>query len=184
VTLLTHCPMSESGQKRKCPGSRGTVRFTLRCRHRQPASACPFGADCVEKLLFADDRKFSEPLVRLTRFDARDHINHRKNARWRSYQFYRALQWLNSPTCGICEIFEAPRFSSFSTQSAMNGRAQLMVPQLKTFYSIASSAVASSEGGTSRSSVLAVFKLTTSSNLVGNCTGRSAGFSPLRIRSA
>jgi hypothetical protein len=67
---------------------------------------------------------------------------------------------------------------------AMNGRAQLMVPQLKTFYSIASSAVASSEGGTSRSSILAVFKLTTSSNLVGNCTGRSAGFSPLRIRSA
>jgi hypothetical protein len=46
-------------------------------------------------------------------------------------------------------------------KSAMNGRAQLVVPQLKTFYSIASSAVASSEGGTSRSSVLAVFKLTT-----------------------
>ena len=35
----------------------------------------------IEKLLFADDRKFSEPLVRLTRFDARDHINHRKNTR-------------------------------------------------------------------------------------------------------
>jgi hypothetical protein len=37
--------------------------------------------DCVEKLLFAADRKFSEPLVRLTGFDVRDHINHRKNTR-------------------------------------------------------------------------------------------------------
>jgi hypothetical protein len=67
--------MSESGQKRKCPGSRGTsvlpsgadivslprhvrlvpktevsglarrVRFTLSSRHRQPAPACPFGAN-------------------------------------------------------------------------------------------------------------------------------------------
>jgi NADH-quinone oxidoreductase subunit D len=34
-----------------------------------------------------------------------------------------------------------------------------------------------------RPSALAVFKLITSSNLVGACTGRSAGFSPLRMRS-
>jgi hypothetical protein len=52
---------------------------------------------------------------------------------------------------------------------AVNRRAQLFVPQQRTFYSIASSAVASSEGGTSRSSILAILKLTTSSNLVGNC---------------
>jgi hypothetical protein len=50
-----------------------------------------------------------------------DHINHRKNARWRSYRFYRALQWLNTSTCDICEIIEAPRFSSFTTQSATSG---------------------------------------------------------------
>src|SRR6516162_7883481 len=51
------------------------------------------------------------------------------------------------------------------------------------FHSITSSARASSVGGKSRPSALAVFKLTTSSYFVGACTGRSAGFSPLRMRS-
>src|SRR6516164_8962250 len=50
-------------------------------------------------------------------------------------------------------------------------------------YSITSSARASSVGGTSRPSAFAVLRLITSSNLVDACTGRSAGFSPLRIRS-
>ena len=49
-------------------------------------------------------------------------------------------------------------------------------------YSITSSARASSVGGTSRPSALAVLTLITSSYLVGACTGRSAGFSPLRMR--
>ena len=38
-------------------------------------------------------------------------------------------------------------------------------------------------GGISRPSALAVLRLITISNLVGACTGRSAGFSPLRMRS-
>jgi hypothetical protein len=50
-------------------------------------------------------------------------------------------------------------------------------------YSITSSARASSVGGTSRPSAFAVLRLITSSNLVGACTGRSVGFSPLRMRS-
>ena len=50
-------------------------------------------------------------------------------------------------------------------------------------HSITSSARASSVGGISRPSALAVFRLTTSLYLVGACTGRSAGFSPLRMRS-
>ena len=50
-------------------------------------------------------------------------------------------------------------------------------------HSITSSARASNVGGTSRPSALAVLRLITSSYLVGACTGRSAGFSPLRIRS-
>ena len=50
-------------------------------------------------------------------------------------------------------------------------------------YSMTSSAVASKEGGTVRPSVFAVLRLTTSSYLVGACTGRSAGFAPLRMRS-
>src|SRR3979411_2360389 len=47
--------------------------------------------------------------------------------------------------------------------------------------SINSSPRASSVGGTSRRSTLAVFKLITSSNLVGCRTGKSAGLAPLRI---
>ena len=50
-------------------------------------------------------------------------------------------------------------------------------------HSITSSARASSVGGTSRPSALAVLRLITSSYLVGACTGSSAGFSPLRMRS-
>ena len=106
------------GSKGDLPGY-WHVRSSPSCRHARERQLC---ADCVEKLLFADDRKFSEPLVRLIRSDARDHIIHRKNAHWCSYRFYGALQWLNSPTCDICENFEAPRFSSFSTQSATTGR--------------------------------------------------------------
>jgi hypothetical protein len=59
--------------------------------------------------------------VRLSRREVRDHIKYRKNDRWRSYRFYRALQRLKSPLRYICEIFGATRFSSFSTQSAQIG---------------------------------------------------------------
>jgi hypothetical protein len=51
-------------------------------------------------------------------------------------------------------------------------------------HSITSSARASSLSGTSRLSALAVLRLSTSSNLVDCTTGRSAGFSPLRMRPA
>ena len=50
-------------------------------------------------------------------------------------------------------------------------------------HSITSSARASSVCGTVRPSAFAVLRLITSSYLVGACTGRSAGFSPLRMRS-
>jgi hypothetical protein len=50
-------------------------------------------------------------------------------------------------------------------------------------HSITSSARASSVAGTSSPSALAVLRLMTNSYLVGACTGRSAGFSPLRMRS-
>ena len=65
-------------------------------------------------------------------------------------------------------------------QSASSGREQV---QQSRGYSIVSSAVASSVAGTSRPSAFAVLRLITSSYLVGACTGRSAGFLPLRMRS-
>ena len=49
-------------------------------------------------------------------------------------------------------------------------------------YSITSSASASNVGGILRPSAFAVLRLMINSNLVGSITGRSAGFSPLRIR--
>ena len=55
--------------------------------------------------------------------------------------------------------------------------------ELAPFHSITSSALASSACGTVRPSAFAVLRLMTSSYLVGACTGKSAGFSPFRMRS-
>src|SRR5262245_27795925 len=54
--------------------------------------------------------------------------------------------------------------------------------ELAPSHSITSSARASRVGGTSRPSSFAVLRLITISYLVGFCTGRSAGLSPLRMR--
>src|SRR5262249_52410513 len=53
---------------------------------------------------------------------------------------------------------------------------------LPSHHSITSSARASSVGGTVRPSALAVLRLMISSTFVDCCTGKSAGFSPLRMR--
>src|SRR5262249_14165407 len=55
--------------------------------------------------------------------------------------------------------------------------------EVAPLHSITSSARASSMGGISRPSAFAVFRLMTSSNLVGACTGKSATLSPFRMRS-
>src|SRR6266567_8216540 len=64
-----------------------------------------------------------------------------------------------------------------------NGRAAEQRDELAAPHSITSSARASSDVGRSRPIALAVLRLITSSYFVGACTGRSAGFSPLRMRS-
>jgi DNA-binding beta-propeller fold protein YncE len=50
-------------------------------------------------------------------------------------------------------------------------------------HSITSSARSKMDCGTARPSALAVLRFTTISNFVGNCTGRSPGFAPRRMRS-
>ena len=55
--------------------------------------------------------------------------------------------------------------------------------ELASLHSITSSVRASSVAGMSRPSVFAVLRLTTSSYLVGACTGKSATLSPFRMRS-
>ena len=54
---------------------------------------------------------------------------------------------------------------------------------LRYSYSIGSSALSRIDVGTSRPSALAVVILSTVSYFTDNCTGRSAGFSLLRMRS-
>jgi hypothetical protein len=55
--------------------------------------------------------------------------------------------------------------------------------EVATVHSMTSSARASNWAGMSMPSAFAVLRLITSSYLFGACTGRSAGFSPLRMRS-
>src|SRR5262249_35169937 len=55
--------------------------------------------------------------------------------------------------------------------------------ELAPFHSITSSARNIIDGGTARPSAVAVLRFTAISNFVGNCTGRSLGFAPRRMRS-
>src|SRR5215208_7040691 len=68
--------------------------------------------------------------------------------------------------------------AEYSGPSTAEERKQFSPP-----HSITSSARARSVGGMVRPRAFAVLRLTTSSNAVGICTGRSAGFAPLRMRS-
>jgi len=73
-----------------------------------------------------------------------------------------------------CEIQKAQPTANFTSQPT----ALLSGP-----HSITSSARASRLSGTVRPSAFAVLRLITNSYFVGACTGRSAGFSPLKMRS-
>ena len=84
------------------------------------------------------------------------------------------------PMSAVTPRPDMPSHRSEMTQRAISDNSHRSNERL---YSITSSARASSDGGTSRPSALAVLRLITSSYLVGACTGRSAGFSPLRMRS-
>src|SRR5262249_53429695 len=102
------------------------------------------------------------------------------------------LSWLN-PTPHAIAVYASQPLSPVATQHSLpSGRYSLLGPDLHPLdrasfawrtHSITSSARASRVAGTVRPSAFAILRLTTSSYLVGACTGRSAGFSPLRIRS-
>jgi hypothetical protein len=68
-------------------------------------------------------------------------------------------------------------------RSKRDARCALLFRAVAPPHSITSSAMASSLSGTVSPSALAVLRLMTNSYLVGASTGRSAGFSPLRMRS-
>ena len=79
-----------------------------------------------------------------------------------------------STVCATCDA---------SAKRPSGRRADGQRDELVPYHSITSSARASSVGGTSRPSALAVPRLITSSYLVGAWTGSSAGSAPFRMRS-
>src|SRR5947208_16995613 len=103
------------------------------------------------------------------------------------------LSWLNPTPHAIAGYASQPPSPVTTQHSLPSGRYSLLGPDLHRLdrtsfawrtHSITSSARASNVAGMARPSVLAVFRLTTSSNLIGAWTGSSLGFSPLRMRSA
>src|SRR4029079_11741561 len=87
-------------------------------------------------------------------------------------------------TCAL-PIYAQPMSALGQKQTFSVQKACPLYPRKRTWpiYSMTSSARARTVGGTVRPSAFAVFRLITSSYFVGACTGRSAAFSPLRIRS-
>src|SRR6516165_4452879 len=77
--------------------------------------------------------------------------------------------------------FRSQSHPSFLDLSWRKGSFILNLP-LRSHHSITSSAMASSPGGKLRPNALAVLRLITNSNLIDCMTGRSPGFSPLRMR--
>jgi hypothetical protein len=106
--------------------------------------------------------------------DARRCPNRVKTGKSRSEQMFSGLPPKADLTADIVDVSQVPKPDSCSAANEVH--------KLDA-YSITSSARASTLAGMSRPSALAVLRLITSSYLVGACTGRSAGFSPLRMRS-
>jgi hypothetical protein len=77
---------------------------------------------------------------------------------------------------GTTRLLRAPR------ERPRRRRAAKKRDEIAPLHSITSSAATSSLSGTVSPSAFTVFRLMTSSNFVGCMTGRSAGFSPLRMR--
>ena len=84
------------------------------------------------------------------------------------------------PTNVGCYTDSIPDFRSAAND--VTGHSRHLAPQQSARYSITSLARNKIDVGTVRPIALAVLRLMTSSKLVANCTGRSAGFSPLRMR--
>src|SRR5262245_23861814 len=125
--------------------------------------------------------------------------------RSRRYSILRKLRRLRyvrfESLADICAAQGHVRFTPISTAKAdMPQKSCLLYPQKRTYaaqqgmsakgqkqtlrlYSITSSARVSTDEGIVRPIAFAVLRLTTNSYLVGVCTGRSAGLSPLRMRS-
>jgi hypothetical protein len=99
----------------------------------------------------------------------------------------RAADTVGTPSSSSDLHLRVNRFGSTppATRAASGhaAAAPSSVMNARPFHSITSLAATSRPGGTVRPIALAVLRLTTVSNLVAACTGRSAGLSPRRMRS-
>jgi hypothetical protein len=96
---------------------------------------------------------------------------------WSRYGSVREPYLIMRDLTILCRL--RPRRHRPCRRRAAKERDELASPD----HSITSSARARTVDGISIPSALAVLRLITSSYLVGACTGKSAGFSPLRMRS-
>src|SRR6202163_1761476 len=100
------------------------------------------------------------------------------------------VSWRN-PTPHAIAVYASQPPSPVATQHSLpSGRYPLLGPDLHRLdrtsfawrtYSITSSAMARSDDGTVRPSIVAVWALMTNSNLLDCTTGKSAGLAPLRM---
>src|SRR5262249_6793307 len=126
---------------------------------------CPLWVDTVEKVV-------SDPPKRNNRIRTARYLN-RNCVRGRDFESMLRIQ-------GRKIVFQQYR----SEADICSGLAYVRFgPKADIhLHSIMSPAVVSKADGTMRPRAFAVFRLITSSNLVGCITGKSAGFSPLRMR--
>ena len=97
--------------------------------------------------------------------------------------------WVNRVAAGSCRSLASTLRSATESGRKVRASRRLVAKCQKSaiaasppVYSITSSAIESSVGGTVRPSILAVSALMTSSNLLACATGKSAGLAPLRMR--
>src|SRR5262245_6532740 len=156
-------------------------RFRRHCRRRIPDN------DCYLTLYeFGDNRRELFALeARPAVFDGHvlslDKTNFPQSLTKRAYKRRRfaggcALACVEKPDYRHCRLLRARR-------ERPHRRAADERDEFAPLHSITSSARASSVGGTSRPSAFAALRLITNSNVVGCCTGRSAGLAPLSILS-
>jgi hypothetical protein len=91
-------------------------------------------------------------------------------------------RWRFSTTHACFSPASVSRPSAGANVGLLSAKSRREQMQRRAVLSMTSSARASSAGGTSEPSAVAVLRLNTSSYSVGACTGRSAGFSPFMMR--
>jgi len=149
----------------------------------------------VGLLLALERRRIAHPKgLGLRRFSKLDYSRDLRPAKWGSAVILRS----SNPEPLMSALGQKRTLDNVAPMSALPPKADIaerdhnvcFVPiadkvrrNKRRRYSITSSQSSKNDSRGDRPSALAVFRLTTSSNLIGDCTGRFPGCSPLRMRS-